>query len=56
MENTTNPSESRTAVKVATYASAIALVGAAAVKTKQAVARRRQDRRDRRAAHLTVAE
>lgn len=53
MENTTNESESRRAWKVATYASAITLVGVAAIKTKHAVGNRLQNRRDRRNAPLT---
>lgn len=53
MENTITESQSRNAAKVAGFASAIALVGVAAVKAKRAVAQRRADRRARREAPLT---
>lgn len=56
MENTTTTSQSRNAAKVAAFAAVIGLTGTAAVKAKQAVARRREGFRARRAEHLTKDE
>jgi hypothetical protein len=54
--NQSSDNQSKNAGKVAGYAVVIAMTGAAAVKTKQFVARKRAERKARKTAPLTVAE